>query len=143
MSVSTDGEVDGQMLSIGALAERAGVSTRTIRYYEEMEVLPPPPRSPAGTRMYPKVYAIYLEAISVLKDIGFNLDEIKLLERVRNGSATKTEEKQLAKLVQSKLGALEHKIKVMYWLHGIVAKGAGKPITLADQLVAISLEDHD
>src|SRR3984957_20425154 len=41
-------------VSIGHLAKAAGVSSRTIRYYEELGILPEPRRSPRGTRKYPK-----------------------------------------------------------------------------------------
>ncbi len=37
------------LVSIGQLAKAAGVSSRTIRYYEELGILPEPRRSPGGT----------------------------------------------------------------------------------------------
>jgi DNA-binding transcriptional MerR regulator len=38
------------LVSIGQLAKEAGVSSRTIRYYEELGILPEPRRSPGGSR---------------------------------------------------------------------------------------------
>jgi DNA-binding transcriptional MerR regulator len=43
----------GEMLRIGALAERAGVSVRALRYYEEQGLLQAE-RTPAGQRVYPE-----------------------------------------------------------------------------------------
>ncbi|MDA8322137.1 MAG: MerR family DNA-binding transcriptional regulator, partial [Actinomycetota bacterium] len=50
------------LVSIGELARQAGVSSRTIRYYEELGILPEPPRSAGGTRKYPREYGGYLAA---------------------------------------------------------------------------------
>lgn len=62
--------------SIGELAEAASTSARTIRYYEELGVLPLPERSPAGTRRYSADYVSYLDGIRILKELGFGLGEI-------------------------------------------------------------------
>src|ERR1700722_15053963 len=59
------------MVSIGELAKAAGVSSRTIRYYEELGILPEPRRSPGGTRKYPKEYGGYIAAALALEDLGF------------------------------------------------------------------------
>lgn len=42
---------DGQV-RIGQLAAQTGVSTKTIRYYEAIDILPAPPRDPSGYRDY-------------------------------------------------------------------------------------------
>jgi hypothetical protein len=40
-------------MRIGVLAARAGLTTKTVRFYEDAGLLPPPPRTPAGYRDYP------------------------------------------------------------------------------------------
>jgi DNA-binding transcriptional MerR regulator len=67
------------LLSIGELARDTGVSSRTIRYYEELGILPEPRRSAGGTRKYPREYRAYIETALALKDLGFRLEEIKPL----------------------------------------------------------------
>src|ERR1035441_7858969 len=67
------------LVSIGQLAKDAGGSSRTLRYYEELGLLPEPRRSPGGTRKYPREYQDYIETALALKDLGFRLDEIKTL----------------------------------------------------------------
>ena len=65
-------------LSIGTVAERAGVQTSTIRYYERLGLLPPPGRT-SGRRRYDPGVLELLAAIEVAKAAGFSLREIKQL----------------------------------------------------------------
>ena len=74
---STDDVVG--LVSIGQLAKAAGVSSRTIRYYEELGILPEPQRTSGGTRKYPREYCGYIETALALKDLGFRLEEVKPL----------------------------------------------------------------
>ena len=67
------------LLSIGELARSVSISTRTIRFYEELGILPPPERTSGGTRRYPTDYVCLLEGIKTLKDLGFELEEISEL----------------------------------------------------------------
>jgi MerR family copper efflux transcriptional regulator len=62
-------------LRIGELAERAGVTTRTIRYYESRGLLGPPDR-PGGFRHYSEDALVRLKKIDALKKLGLSLDEI-------------------------------------------------------------------
>ena len=45
-----------KLLKIGALASKAGLSRDTIRFYEREALLPKPPRTPAGYRLYSGVH---------------------------------------------------------------------------------------
>ena len=74
-----------ERLTIGELARRAGVSTRTVRYYEEIGILPPPLRTQAGTRSYPTSWTFYLEGALMLKELGFTLDEIRTVGQLAFG----------------------------------------------------------
>ena len=75
------------LVSIGQLAKAAGVSSRTIRYYEELGILPEPRRTSGGTRKYPREYCGYIETALALKDLGFRLEEVKPLARLALGRA--------------------------------------------------------
>lgn len=67
-------------LTIGQLAERAGVTPETIRYYEREGVLPAPARSGAGSyRRYHAADAERLRFIRRARDLGFSLDEVREL----------------------------------------------------------------
>jgi DNA-binding transcriptional MerR regulator len=65
-------------LPIGEAAARAGVSVRTLRYYEELGLLTPSAHSPGGARRYGEEDLARLARIRELKDLlGFNLDEVR------------------------------------------------------------------
>ena len=68
----------GRRLRIGEAAERAAVSVRTLRYYEELGLLTPSDYSPGGARRYAEEDVARLARIRELKDLlGFNLDEVR------------------------------------------------------------------
>jgi DNA-binding transcriptional MerR regulator len=66
------------MWTIGKLAEAANVTQRTIRYYEELELLKPLSRGDNRFRYYDETHVARLEAIKLLKDSGLGLKEISL-----------------------------------------------------------------
>jgi len=112
---------DGELISIGRLAREIGVSSRTIRYYEELGILPVPPRSSGGTRKYPREYRFYIEGALALKGLGFSLDEIKLIGRLAlHRPMTTRQQKQALEVVHEKMDALEHKIEVLNRLRKIL-----------------------
>jgi MerR family transcriptional regulator, repressor of the yfmOP operon len=70
----------GKGLRIGELALRAGVSTRTLRYYEELGLLAPSGHSSGGARRYSEANAERLLRIRELQELmGLNLDEIRTI----------------------------------------------------------------
>lgn len=66
-------------LSIGEVGERSGLSARTIRYYEELGLLPGVRRRVAGRRVYGADQLERLRFIERLKKLGLSLGEIKEL----------------------------------------------------------------
>jgi MerR family Zn(II)-responsive transcriptional regulator of zntA len=67
----------GARMQIGALAKRVGINPKTIRYYEQVRLLPPARRTPSGYRDYTDEDAARLEFIRSAKALGVTLDEIK------------------------------------------------------------------
>ncbi len=63
-------------MQIGELSERAGVSHRTIHYYERLGLVKPAEREGAGYRYYDETAEKRLEKIAALKRLGLSLDEI-------------------------------------------------------------------
>jgi len=109
------------MVSIGQLAKAAGISSRTIRYYEQLGILPEPRRSPGGTRKYPIEYGGYIAAALALKDLGFRLDEVKPLARLAAGkSVSKGQRDAAARLVEDKIETLARQVTVLRRLHASV-----------------------
>ncbi|MEV0116411.1 MerR family transcriptional regulator [Streptomyces sp. NPDC050844] len=72
-------------MRIGELAERAGTTTRTLRYYESRGLLPAR-RGANGYRTYDEDDVRLLEQIRTLQDFGFDLEETRpFVECLRSG----------------------------------------------------------
>ena len=65
-----------ERLTIGELASRTGVATSALRYWEELGLLPPPPRA-SGQRRYPPSSVGLVGVILALRNVGFTLREAK------------------------------------------------------------------
>src|SRR5467141_4177054 len=80
-----DQKVSGKMkhLTIRHLAKEAGVNLETVRYYERRGLLPRPPRSTSGYRLFPAEAARRLKFIRRAQALGFSLAEIVELLSLR------------------------------------------------------------
>jgi DNA-binding transcriptional MerR regulator len=65
------------MLTIGAVAKRTGIKIPTIRYYEEEGMLPAPPRTESGRRLYGDREVRRLAFIRHARQLGFELPQIR------------------------------------------------------------------
>ncbi|TQJ02810.1 MerR family transcriptional regulator [Amycolatopsis cihanbeyliensis] len=63
-------------MQIGEVAERTGLSLRTIRYYEEVGLVVPSARSQGGFRLYTEPDVSRLFLIKRMKPLGFQLEEM-------------------------------------------------------------------
>lgn len=66
-------------LSIGALAKATDVKVTTIRFYEEIGLLPPPSRAPNDRRVYGEQTLSRLAFIKHARQLGFSVDAIRTL----------------------------------------------------------------
>ncbi|HEY9746096.1 MAG TPA: MerR family transcriptional regulator [Oculatellaceae cyanobacterium] len=71
-SVNTENEA----LTIGALAKLCGVTVRTLRYYEELDLIAPTKRSAGRYRLYNHHAVKRVNAILALQGLNFSLEEI-------------------------------------------------------------------
>jgi DNA-binding transcriptional MerR regulator len=102
------------LVSIGRLAKAAGVSSRTIRYYEELGILPAPDRSSGGIRRYPREYRGYIDTALALKNLGFRLEEIRPLARLAIGrSVSPAQRETAARLVEERIEALARQVSAL------------------------------
>ena len=72
-----------ESLTIGKLAQRAGVGIETIRFYEREGLISEPPRRPSGYRDYPLETVARIVFIRRAKNLGFTLREINELLELR------------------------------------------------------------
>jgi DNA-binding transcriptional MerR regulator len=64
-------------MRIGDVTERAGVTHRTIRYYESIGLIPPGEREGSGQHYYTEETVARLRKIDQLKKLGLSLEEIR------------------------------------------------------------------
>ncbi len=69
---------------IGEVAKRAGVSLRTVRYYEERGLVVPKTRTSGGFRLYSDDQIDRLELITQMKPLGFSVEETRVLLHARD-----------------------------------------------------------
>ncbi|TDT63597.1 Hg(II)-responsive transcriptional regulator [Fonticella tunisiensis] len=72
-------------LTIGQVAKGANVNIETIRYYEKMGLIPEPPRTESGYRLFSLEAIERIKFIKRAKELGFTLSEIKKLLDISDG----------------------------------------------------------
>lgn len=100
-----------QKLTISRLAQLGGVNPETIRYYERQGLLPAPPRTAAGYRVFPKEAARRLRFIKRAQELGFSLNEISELLELRIKPGAKRAEMRTR--AEAKIGDIEQKIRTL------------------------------
>lgn len=114
----------GPALTIGALSKHTGVNIETIRFYERIGILPKPPRSAGGHRIYGQGLLMRLGFVRRSRELGFSLDEIRgLLQLVDGGHYTCAEVRSIA---LDHLADVRHKIADLRRLERTLAEVAGK-----------------
>ncbi len=97
------------------VAGRAGVHIETVRYYEQRGLIPKPPRSAAGYRVYSEQYVERIRFIRRAQELGFTLQEIKELLFLRLDPDTDRSEVKLR--AEAKLYDIEAKIRDLERMH--------------------------
>ena len=117
-----------QNLPIGELSRLSGVNIETIRYYERVKMMTPPPRTPSGRRVYGATDLRILTFIRRSRELGFSLDEIRALLRL--GGPEKASCREVREIaahhledIRAKLGDLQ---KLERLLSKTVARCSGR-----------------
>jgi MerR family transcriptional regulator, mercuric resistance operon regulatory protein len=72
-------------LTIGVISDRTAVNIDTIRYYERIGILPKPPRSAGGHRLYGNEHKQRLVFIRRARELGFSLSQVRELLALKEG----------------------------------------------------------
>ena len=99
-------------ISIGVLAQQTGCTVPTIRYYEEIGLLPAGPRTEAGRRLYREPEVKRLAFVRRCRDFGFSIEQVReLVSLVDEPARPCSEVREIAAVhlaqVRSKLAELE------------------------------------
>jgi MerR family mercuric resistance operon transcriptional regulator len=132
--------VFGAGLQRAELARLTGCNLETIRYYEKIGMLPDPPRTAAGYRVYAGGHVARLRFILRARELGFSLEETRgLLELVDgdNQSCAEVKERTERHLadVRSKIADLRRIERV---LSATAAKCSGEDVPQCPVLEALS-----
>ncbi|WP_070966939.1 Cu(I)-responsive transcriptional regulator [Vibrio sonorensis] len=95
-------------MNIGTVAEITGLSTKSIRLYEEKGIIATPPRTESGYREYSEKHLQQLNLVSRAKNAGFSLAECKEFVQLANNPSRKSSEVKTKAAL--KLTEVRHKI---------------------------------
>ncbi|HET7634208.1 MAG TPA: Hg(II)-responsive transcriptional regulator [Burkholderiales bacterium] len=73
-------------LTVGALADAAGVNVETVRFYQRKGLMPKPQRPAGGIRRYGQADLARLGFIKAGQRLGFSLDEVSELLKLEDGT---------------------------------------------------------
>jgi DNA-binding transcriptional MerR regulator len=96
-------ETGTEYLTIGALAKLCNVTVRTLRYYEETDLIGPIKRSHGRYRLYNRRSLHRVQAILALQELHFSLEEILAVLGPYSTSRSYTKEEQVAHTRESLL----------------------------------------
>ena len=111
-----------EYLQISDLAEKLGITTRTIRLYEQMGLVDPPKRTEGRIRVYDKADIKRFKFVLKLKELGLSLNEMKELADIY--TQEQMPEKimpRLIELLDTHLRAIRNKISSMQSLEKEIA----------------------
>jgi len=98
-------------LTIGAVAKQAQVRIETLRYYERMGLVTPPPRNGANYRLYPEETVRRVQCIKRAQQLGFSLKEIVELLALRATPETPCADIRTRAL--AKIETIEEKLRAL------------------------------
>lgn len=101
---------------IGELARRTGLTTKAIRYYESIGVLPLSPRGTNGYRCYSQADVNRLNLLRRLRLLGISLAEAKSLLTATLDAPCREVQHELSHLVNARLVALDQEIAELHQL---------------------------
>lgn len=130
------------MLSIGTLAKRTGTKVQTIRYYEQIGLLPEPGRTEGGQRRYGREDLDRLAFVRHARQLGFALDAIRELLDLSDNPARSCAE--VDRIAQRHLREVEARIARLEALRTELGRMVQecRRDTVADCRVLEILRDH-
>ena len=129
--------------SIGAIARDSNCKVQTIRYYEEIGLLPEPQRTQGNQRVYSHLHFDRLRFIRHSRELGFSLDHIRQVLKLSDGAENSCA--KIDRIAKDHLNEVESKIRRLQSLKKelkrMISECAGNRIS--DCRIVKVLSDHD
>ena len=107
-------------LTIGAVAQQAGVNIETLRYYERKGIIPKPPRTSSNYRLYSKETVRRVRFVKRAQELAFSLREIKELLALRATREAKCQDVRRQAL--HKIEEIDEKMRTLEAMKGVLRK---------------------
>lgn len=111
------------MLHIHDVRKLTGVTVRTLRHYDQLELLKPAAKTAGGHRLYGESQLKELQQIQFLKQIGFSLGDIKVMLQDENWEWTDSIKKQLIYVVEEQQHLHQTEILLRELMNSIALEG--------------------
>ncbi len=119
--------MSGSAFTIGEFARRVGLNPKTIRYYEQIGLLPQPTRSDVGYRLYSNENIPRLRFIQRAKMLGLSLSEVRQLVDYSDGGHCDFLQEHLVALVKEKLIEVDRRVAELSALRGDLRRFLDEP----------------
>ncbi len=132
-----------QKLTIGELAEQAGVTPDTLRYYERLRLVPAPPRSNGGYRLYDADVAERVAFIRKAQRLGLSLADVREVLRIADAGTPPCEHVRAA--LGRRLREVEVRIAELESLRGTLTRALrrSRSLPLAQSCVCEIIESQE
>ncbi len=107
-------------LTVSSVAKQAKVNIETLRYYERRKVLPKPSRTESNYRLYSEDTVQKLRLIKRAQDLGFSLEEIKVLLSLKASPRDRCD--RVYRQAKDKVNDIDGKIKTLQRMRKALSK---------------------
>lgn len=127
---------------IGELASAVGSNPKTIRYYEDIGLLPTPNRTDNGYRMYARADEERLRFIARAKHIGLSLVEIKSVMELKSSGQCPSD--HVHELIDAKLMAIDDQLRTLAaFRHELIRLKVQTPNDVADDATICGIIERE
>src|SRR5580704_2088790 len=117
---------DAELFSIGQLAARTGLTSRTIRFWSDAGLVPPAGRSAGGYRLYDAEAVARLDLVWTLRELGLGLEGIRaVLSRATT----------VAQVAKAHVAVLDEQIRLLRLRRAVLSTVAARGTTIEETLL--------
>ncbi|MGN7895967.1 MerR family transcriptional regulator [Bacillus sp. 22475] len=130
------------MIHINKVGELAGVTVRTLRYYDKIGLLKPASKTEGGHRLYTNEEIKKLQQVQFLKKIGFSLHEIKNMLASSEWDWSESLKSQLSFVIKEQENLKKIELSIRELIHGIAIEGI-ENWTAIQKIMQLSNKDKE